>query len=825
MFNYHRPVLPAAAALFAVLTLGCSAQAVGTTQEPHPGQYRDEWIDLNKNGEKDVYEDPLQPIDARVEDLLSQMTIEEKTMQLVTLYGWKRVLQDPLPTPEWKNEIWKDGLGNIDEHINGNRYRGLDWPPSTHVEALNEVQRWFIEETRLGIPVDFTEEGIRGLAHTRATCFPSQLGMGATWNRDLVREVGRTTGAEGMALGYSHIYSPIMDVPRDPRWGRTVECYSESPFLVTELAIQQALGLQEAGIGITPKHFGVYSIPNGGRDGVSRTDPHVAPREMEQIHLWPWERLMQEINLTGVMSSYNDWDGEAVSGSSNFLIEILRERMGFNGYVVSDSDAVVFMESKHRVESDYQGAVRRFIQSGGNIRTTFTHPKVFIEPLRKSVADGELPLSVIDDRVRDVLRVKYRLGLFDHPYRDPAAADKAIATKEGQARSLKAARECIVLLKNDDNTLPLDRDSMKRILVTGPNAKEEKICQSRYGPQHGNVINVLEGIEALTGGDIEIIYREGSAHFDKGWPYNEVMDTDPSEAALAGISEAVDAAAGCDLIVAVLGDDDSMIGESRSRSSLDLPPVQRRLVRALQATGKPVVVVLLSGRPVGINWIEAHCPAILEGWFGGEFMGQAVAEALFGEINPGGKLPVTFPRSVGQIPLNFPHKPSAFADQGKGMDPNGAGESRLITPLYPFGYGLSYTTFEYTNLTIEPKTLTADQTVTVTATVKNTGARAGDEIIQLYVGDRVSTVTTYDKVLRGFERIHLEPGEAEIVSFNLDPKRDLWLIDLARKRAVEPGFFDIEVAASSEDSRLSGSFEITGEPLIVGDSFWNVFSD
>ncbi|MBN2164608.1 MAG: glycoside hydrolase family 3 C-terminal domain-containing protein [Pontiellaceae bacterium] len=789
------------------------------------GIYHNGWTDLNKNGGMDLYEDASQPIDERVEDLLARMTVEEKTMQLATLYGWKRVLQDPLPTPEWSQEIWKDGLGNIDEHINGNRYRGLDWPPSSHVETLNTVQRWFIEETRLGIPVDFTEEGIRGLAHTKATCFPSQLAVGATWDRSLVREIGRITGSEGVALGYSHIYSPIMDVPRDPRWGRTVECYGESPFLVTELAIQQARGLQSSGIGVSPKHFCVYSIPNGGRDGVSRTDPHVAPREMEQIHLWPWERLLQEINLTGAMSSYNDWDGEPVSGSSNFLIDILRNRMGFKGYVVSDSDAVEFLESKHRVEPDYQGAVRRFIESGGNIRTTFTHPKVFVEPLRKSIADGELPISVIDARVRDVLRVKFRLGLFDHPYNDPEAANDAIATDASRAESLRAARECIVLLKNADHTLPLDRTDIKRILVTGPNACEEKISQSRYGPQHGEVISVLEGIQQLAGNGIEVVYKTGSSHFDKDWPYNEVMDTDPSTEEQVKIDEAVAAAGDCDLVVAVLGDNDSMIGESRSRSSLDLPPVQHKLVRALHATGKPVVVVLLSGRPASINWIDAHCPAVLEGWFGGEFMGQAVAEALFGELNPGGKLPVTFPRSVGQIPLNFPHKPSAFADQGKGMDPNGAGESRLITPLYPFGFGLSYTTFEYSGLTIEPKILQADEPVRISAVITNTGKRAGDEIAQLYIGDVVSSVTTYDEVLRGFERIHLEPGESKTVTFRIDPKRDLWLIDRSRRRVVEPGMFDVKIGASSSDIRLSGAFEINGEPLDVGDSFWSVFSE
>jgi beta-glucosidase len=796
----------------------------GTLAQNTTDIYHDGWIDLNKNGKKEVYEEAAQPIDARIEDLLSQMTIEEKTMQLVTLYGWKRVLKDPLPTPEWKNELWKDGLANIDEHINGLYHRGHDWPPSSHVEALNTVQRWFIEETRLGIPVDFTNEGIRGLNHTKATCFPSQLGIGATWNRELVREVGRITGAEGMALGYSQIYSPVMDVPRDPRWGRTVECYSESPFLVTELAIQQVKGLRESGIGVSPKHFCVYSIPNGGRDGHSRTDPHVAPREMEMIHLWPWERLMQEVDLTGVMSSYNDWDGEPVSGSSTFLIEILRNRMGFNGYVVSDSDAVKFIWNKHRIEPDYQGAARSFIESGGNVRTTFNGPDVFINPLRKAIAEGELPISIVDDRVRDVLRVKFKLGLFDRPYREASSADTAIATDASRAQALKAARECIVLLKNENNTLPLDRKKIRRILVTGPNAKEKQICISRYGPQHGNIITVLEGIQTLAGNRTDVVYKEGSSHFSKSWPYNEIIDEPPTDEEQKKIDDAVKAAENCDVIVAVLGDSEATVGESHSRTSLDLPPIQQKLVRALHATGKPVVVVLLSGRPVSINWVNRNCPAILEGWFGGEFMGQAVAEALFGDLNPGGKLPVTFPQSAGQIPLNFPAKPSALAGQGRGNDPNGAGQSRIVAPLYPFGYGLSYTTFSYSDLKIEPKTLTADQTVTVTATIKNTGKRAGDEIVQLYASDLLGSVTTYEKVLRGFERLHLKPGETKTVSFTLKPSRDLWLIDRTRHRVVEPGEFDIKLGASSTDIRLSGRFKITGEPLIVGDSYWSAFS-
>ncbi|NDA10424.1 MAG: glycoside hydrolase family 3 protein, partial [Verrucomicrobia bacterium] len=320
--------------------------------------------DLNKNGKVDPYEDPARPVEERVEDLLGQMTLDEKTCQLATLYGYGRVLKDKLPTPAWKKEIWKDGIANIDEQLNGipelgpqakrdfqtqvEKINDLVWPPSNHAKALNQIQEWFWSETRLGIPVDFTNEGIRGVAHYRATCFPSQLGIGATWNRNLVAKIGEVTAEEAKALGYSNIYSPVLDLARDPRWGRVVECYSEDPYLVWELGSAQATALEKNGVASTGKHFAVYSIPKGGRDGQARTDPHVAPREMETLYLWPWERVIRASGMQGVMSSYNDFDGVPISASREFMIDILRGRFGFRGYVVSDSDAVEYLTSKHR---------------------------------------------------------------------------------------------------------------------------------------------------------------------------------------------------------------------------------------------------------------------------------------------------------------------------------------------------------------------------------------------------------------------------------------------------------------------------------------------
>lgn len=781
--------------------------------------YHNGWIDLNKNGKKDIYEDPCASISKRIDNLLSQMTTDEKTMQLVTLYGYKKVLQDKLPTPDWKNKIWKDGIANIDEHLNGYRSEGLDWPPSEHTKSINQVQRWFIEETRLGIPVDFTNEGIRGIAHTKATNFPAQIAVGATWDRQLVRSIGQITGKEGFALGYTNVYSPILDVARDPRWGRTVECYGECPFLIAELGIEQARGLRDAGIGVTCKHFAAYGTPNGGRDGRARTDPLISPRELETLHLYTFERVIKEVPIQGVMSSYNDWDGIPISGSSFFLTDILRKKMGFTGYVVSDSHAVEFLSDKHCTEPDYKHAVVKFIEAGGNVRTAFTPPDEFIIPLRQAIADGTLPMEIVNARVRDVLAVKFQLGLFDHPFREPQKADKILNCDEHRQKALQAARECIVLLKNKNAILPLNTDKYKRILVTGPNADFEDAMRCRYGPSHGNVISVLRGIRDVTKNKTEIVYEQGCPHFDKNWPKNEIIFTPLSDEDTINIDKAVNAAKNCDLIIACVGDSNTTVGESCSRTSLDLPTIQNELIYKLSELGKPIIAVLLNGRPVSVNWIQQNCPAVIECWFGGEFAGQAAAEVLFGKYNPGGKLPLTFPRSVGQIPQNFPAKPFAQASQTWNVSQEGIDETCVVGPLYPFGYGLSYTTFSYSDLVITPNHTTANTTVNIRMQVTNTGSMAGDEVVQLYVHDKVSSITTYVKDLRGFERVHLEPGQTKNVEFKLLPLKDLWLIDKNLDRVVEPGDFEIMIGSSSEDIRLTGKLSITGKKYKCGKSF------
>ena len=767
--------------------------------------YHKDWIDFNKNGVKDVYEDPAQPVEKRVEDLLSQMTVEEKTCQLATLYGYGRVLRDSLPVDGWKEEIWKDGIANIDEMLNGVggrsvRVEELFYPFSNHAEAINKVQRWFVEETRLGIPVDFSNEGIHGLNHTKATPLPAPIGVGSTWNRALVRRAGEIVGREARALGYTNVYAPILDVVRDPRWGRTLECYGEDPYLIAELGIEMVEGIQSQGVASTLKHYAVYSVPKGGRDGDCRTDPHVAPRELHQLYLYPFRRVIQEAHPLGVMSSYNDWDGVPVTASPYFMTELLRGEYGFDGYTVSDSEAVEYVYTKHRVAESYEDAVRQVLEAGLNVRTNFTSPSDFILPVRRLLAEKRISMATVDKRVAEVLRVKFRLGLFDRPYvEDTKASDRAGGVDRNMDFVREIQRQSLVLLKNE-GVLPLKKGEVRKVLVAGALADEDNFMTSRYGPNRLETVTVLEGLREYLAGSAEVVYAKGCEVTDAAWPESEILPVPMDEGEKAAIADAVEKARDCDVVIAVLGEDAYCTGESRSRTSLDLPGRQQQLLEALHATGKPVVLVLVNGQPLTINWADKHIPAILETWFPSCEGGTVIAEALFGECTPGGKLPVTFPKAVGQIELNFPFKPGSHGAQPT-YGPNGTGKTRVLGELYPFGYGLSYTTFEYSDLCVSPLQQPTQGEYTVRCRVTNTGAYPGDEVVQLYVRDKVSSVIAYDSVLRGFERVSLQPGESAEVTFVLTPE-DLQLLDRDMRWTVEPGEFELLVGSSSQDIRL-----------------------
>lgn len=754
-------------------------------------------IDFNKNGKQDVYEDPKANIEERVSDLLSQMTVAEKTCQLATLYGSGRVLKDELPTPDWKNKIWKDGIGNIDEEHNGvGKFKSAyAFPYSKHIETIHTIQQWFIENTRLGIPVDFTNEGIRGLCHDRATSFPAQCGQGATWDKHLIYNIGVVEGKEAKALGYTNIYSPILDIVQDPRWGRAEEVYGEDPYLVGQLGKQMVLALQQNGVAATIKHFAVYSVPVGGRDGGTRTDPHVAPREMKTLYLEPFRVAVEEAHAMGVMSSYNDYDGVPVTGSAYFLTDILRQQWGFNGYVTTDSRALEFITEKHKVAPTMEDAVAMAVNAGVNIRTDFSIPEDFLIPLREAIKDGKISMEMLDKRVAEVLRVKFRLGLFDNPYRGDASQ---VHTSQSQALSLQAALESIVLLKNEGHTLPLSK-SLKSVAVIGPNATEVEGLLSRYGPANAPLITVYDGIKAMLPAAV-VAYEKGCNIVGKHFPEDEILPFPADSTEQSMLEAAVELAKKSEVSILVLGGSEKTVREDRSRTSLDLPVVQERLLEAVYATGKPVILVLLDGRAATINFAQRNIPAIIHGWFPGESGGTAIASVLFGDYNPGGKLSVTFPKSVGQIPYAFPFKPGSEAGS----------KTSVFGSLYPFGFGLSYTTFGYSDLKITPAQQGPEGDVTVSCKVKNTGAVKGDEVVQLYIHDEFSSVITYTQVLRGFERITLAPGEEKEVSFVLG-KHELGLWDINDHFTVEPGKFEIMVGSSSKDIRLRGSVEIVSK--------------
>lgn len=804
--------------IITIVTYGQKTSVIPSAKElvayklPRNEMYKKGWIDFNKNGVMDTYEDPGASLDARVENLLSQMTVEEKTCQMVTLYGFKRVLTDDLPTPAWKTKLWKDGMGAIDEHLNGFQQWGLPpsdnpfvWPASLHAWALNEVQRFFIEETRLGVPVDFTNEGIRGVESFKATNFPTQLGIGHTWNRELVHRIGTITGREARLLGYTNIYAPVLDVGRDQRWGRYEEVYGESPYLVAELGIEMAKGLQkDYQVAATAKHFIAYSNNKGAREGMARVDPQMSPREVENIHVYPWKRVIKEGGILGAMSSYNDYDGFPIQSSYYWLTTRLRQDMGFRGYVVSDSDAVEYLYSKHGTAIDMKEAVLQAVEAGLNVRCTFRSPESFVLPLRELIAEGAIAMETINDRVRDILRVKFLIGLFDTPYQmDLKQADMEVNSLKNQKIALQASRESIVLLKNSGKTLPLSKESVKTISVCGPNADDTSYALTHYGPLAVEVTTVLQGIKEKVGEKVHVLYTQGCQLVDKNWPESEILPQEPDAKEKAEIEKAVENARKSDVAIVVLGGNNRTCGENKSRTSLELPGHQLQLLQAVVSVGKPVVLVLVNGRPLAINWADKYVDAILESWYPGSQGGKAVADILFGDYNPGGKLTVTFPKTVGQIPFNFPYKPSSQVDGGN--KPGLEGDmSRVNGALYPFGYGLSYTTFEYSGLTVSPERITPKQETTVRFSVKNTGNVAGDEVVQLYIRDLLSSVTTFEKNLCGFERVHLAPGESKVVTFKILP-RDLELMNRKGDWVVEPGEFKLMVGASSEDIRQEKS--------------------
>jgi beta-glucosidase len=742
------------------------------------------------------YRDPKLPVDARVADLLSRMTAEEKVAQIVGVWENRTFFSDPQGLfvdsngaflPERASVLLKYGAGEMSRPSEG---RG----PREMAEFTNTLQKWVKENTRLGIPMMFHDECLHGHVAPKGTSYPQAIALASTWDPDLLHEVFTATAAEVRARGAQHCLAPVLDLARDPRWGRTEETYGEDPYLVSRIGLAAIQGLQGTGPGIdkshvmaTAKHFAVHGQPEGGEN--------VAPgnyseRVIREYFLKPFEVAVKEGHIQTVMPSYNEIDGIPSHSNKKLLQGILREEWGFQGAVTSDYFGPTELRTIHHVAGSNEVAARMALEAGVDLELPFagTYPT-----LLDQMKQGKVSEASVDLAVSRVLRAKFLAGLFDDPYVNPDFAVKITNSPEHQQLALKTAHEAIILLKNQDNLLPLAKGKYKRIAVIGPNAADLHL--GGYSDKPGRGVSILQSIKDKVGTSAEVLYSEGCriTETKADWDADKVVLGDPALNAKR-IEEAAKVAQQVDLIILALGENEQTSREAWApnhlgdRDSLDLLGNQDDLVKAILATGKPTIVFLQNGRPNSILYIAEHVPAILEGWYLGQEGATAVADVLFGDYNPGGKLPITVPRSVGQLPDYYYQKPSAKRGY----------LGSTTQPLFPFGWGLSYSTFKYEAVQASPGTIGVLGQAKVSVNVTNTGNVKGDEVVQLYIRQEVSSVTRPIKELRGFRRLSLNPGETRRVEFSLGPA-ELSYLNRDMHRVVEPGIFDLMVGGNSVD--------------------------
>ncbi|MCX7795133.1 MAG: glycoside hydrolase family 3 C-terminal domain-containing protein [bacterium] len=735
-------------------------------------------------------------IQKKIEEILSKMTLEEKIAQLGSVPSGKLVENGKF-SREKARELLKNGIGQI-TRVAG--YAERD--PVESVEIINEIQKFLKEETRLGIPAIIHEECLSGVMTKGATTFPQAIGMASTFEPEDIEKMTSIIRKEMKAFGVHQGLSPVLDIPRDPRWGRTEETFGEDPYLVSKMAESYIRGLQgedwKEGIIATAKHFTAYGISEGGRNlGPAR----VSERELREVFLFPFEVAVRKADVGSLMNAYHEIDGIPCASSKFLLTKILREEWGFKGFVVSDYSAIEMLHTFHKVAKDLKTAAIKALEAG--IEIELPDIKCYGEPLLQAVKEGAISVSVIDTAVARVLRAKILLGLLgDNIYADPTKIRDILDNQEHRAFARELARKSIVLLKND-GVLPLSRE-VKTIAVIGPNANSTQGLHGDYsytshiaGVKDGvRTVTVLEGIKNKVSSGTTVLYAKGC---------------ELSGESTDGFNEALDIASKSDVIIAVMGENSGLFkrgisGEGNDRIDLNLPGVQRKLLKAIKELNKPIVLVITNGRPLSITWEKENIPAIIEAWYPGEEGGNAIADVIFGDYNPGGKLPVSFPKDVGQIPVYYNRKPSAFSEY-------------LTTdtkPLFPFGHGLSYTTFEYSDLEVRPESILPGGYVDISFRIKNIGNIAGDEVVQLYIHDEWASVERPVKELKGFKRIHLEPQEEKRVTFRLFADQ-LAFYDEAMRFIVESGTFEVMIGSSSEDIRLVGKFEISETKVITKD--------
>lgn len=735
------------------------------------------------------YRDATLSIDDRVADLLSRMTLEEKVEQIC---GGGRASVDVIdPTGTFTTQTARDTMERWWDP-------DLSFPAKRAAILRNAIQRYRKEKTRLGIPSLFMGEALHGFMEDTSTSFPQALSLASTWDPELVHQVFTAAGDEAGAAGVGQVFTPVLDLARDPRWGRTEETYGEDPYLVSRMAVAAITGLQGDNFKIdrhhvmaTMKHFAAHGQPEGG----TNTAPaNFSERTLRETFLVPFQAAVQEANVGSVMASYNEIDGIPSHINHWLLGKVLRQEWGFRGLVVSDGNGLQMLYETHHVAANKADAARLAIAAG--VDYDLSDGSVY-RTLIDQVRRGIVPEKQLDRAVAAVLAAKFRLGLFDNPFVDPDYADRTTNSPEHRQLALKAAQKTVVLLKNEGNLLPLDLKKLKTIAVIGPNA--EGIHLGGYSRKPAHSVSILQGIRDRAGSSVTVLYAEGCKITDApndwhGWFANDVKLIDPKTQA-DSIQAAVEAARKSDVAILVVGENESTNREAWAenhlgdRDSLDLLGAQNDLVKAVVETGKPVVVLLINGRPLSINYIAEKVPAILEGWYLGQEGGTAAANVLFGDVNPGGKLPITFPRTVGAIPAFYNHKPTA----------NRTYAFSTRKPLYPFGFGLSYTSFKFENVRVEPKQIAVGGTAKVSVDISNTGTREGDEVPQLYIHQRIASLTRPVMELRGFQRVTLKPGEKKTIDFTLTPDAlAMWNADM--HRVVEPGIFDIMVGPSSDQT-------------------------
>lgn len=717
------------------------------------------------------YQDPGRSVDERVEDLLSRMTLEEKFAQMCLMFLTPEQIEaDPVD----------ESLFEKMYRYHGSTYNTFSLP----YEFLCKIQDWGKENTRLWIPIAIHGEGLHGNKHKNATVFPQAIGLGATFNPTLINQIATVAGEEARANGISMVYAPNLDISRDARWGRCEENYGEDPYLTQELGVAYVKGVQSKGVAACPKHFALYSTSEGG---INLAPIHMGEREAWEYMLPPFQKVI-EAGAMGIMPSYSEWDGIPTHANKRLMVDILRDRLGFDGQVVSDYGALMMLRFFQKVAADRRTAGEMALNAQVDVEACSMD--AYGADFQQAVRDGEIPVENVDRAVRRILRHKFELGLFENPYPNPETPRR---TAESIALARKAGQESVTLLKNENKLLPLS-DRIGTVAVIGPNADTVQLGDYSAPQAISYGISLRKALEERLGVD-KVFYAKGCG-----------IASGTEE----GHAEAVAAVQKADVAVVVLGDNSNFhsgvgwgdadpdgnvvitSGEGFDVSSLELPDCQQKLLEAAHATGKPVILIMESGRPYAIRWAKENVPAILQAWYPGEQGGNALADILFGDVDPSGRLPISFPQSVGHIPCHYNHKVSARGYYRKPGSPEVYGRDYVFSspaPLFCFGEGLSYTTFAYSDLQVE---ITGKNDAKVTVTLENTGERYGCEVVQLYVSDKICRIAPYIRRLRGFDKLWLQPGEKRQVSFTLGFE-DFAFVNEQMQLEVEPGEFVIRV--------------------------------